>query len=405
MHNCRGTGIEDYRNEASMKPEEELRISEQRYRDLLEQAADGIFLVDGNGNFLMANSEICEMLGYSREELLRSNILDTYPNELRGVGKGRLDEIKSGERMRFERTMKRKDGSLFPVEMSARRLADGKLQGIAHDLTKRKRTEQALSRERTFLTALMDNIPDYIYFKDRQSRFILNNKAHAQALGAGSPSELLGRTDSDYFGPEHAQKALDDEQRIIRTGQPLVNALEETKWKTEIWPNRSPTWVSSTKMPLRDEKGEIIGTFGVSRDMTERRQMEERNLRLAKLVDSSDDAIVGTDLERRITVWNKGAERIYGYSAQEMIGTPLSPLIPPGYEEETRSVRERVMRGQQVTSFETARLRKDGSRITVSMTISPICDPEGRIVGLGSTARDVTARKALEAQINRAQRL
>src|SRR5208283_3561778 len=103
-------------------------------------------------------------------------------------------------------------------------------------------------------------------------------------------------TDLDYFAPEHAQKAFDDEQSMLLTGKPLVNDLEQI---------RPGEWVSSTKMPLQDEKGEIIGTFGVSRDMTERRQMEERNLRLAKLVDSSDDAIVGTDLERRITVWNK----------------------------------------------------------------------------------------------------
>ena len=88
--------------------------------------------------------------------------------------------------------------------------------------------------------------------------------------------------------------------------------MEETKLK------RPSSWVSSTKMPLRNEKGAIVGTFGVTRDVTEVRQMEQKSLRLATLVDSSDDAIVGTDLERKITVWNKGAERIYGYSAEEI---------------------------------------------------------------------------------------
>ena len=127
--------------------EEKLRRSEQRYRDLLEQAADGIFLLDENGNFLMANAEICEMLGYAREELLRLNILDTYPKELARRGQGRVnDQIKSGEKLRFERTMKRKDGSVFPVEMSARRLADGTMQGIAHDITERVEHERAIAR-------------------------------------------------------------------------------------------------------------------------------------------------------------------------------------------------------------------------------------------------------------------
>ena len=133
--------------------------------------------------------------------------------------------------------------------------------------------------------------------------------------------------------------------------------------------------------------------------------MEARNQELATLLDSADDAIVGTDLDRRITVWNTGAERTYGYSAEETIGATLSSLIPPELEEETRIIRERVMLGEQVTNFETTRLRKDGSRITIAMTLSAIRDAAGKIVGMASTARDVTARKALEAQLSRVQRL
>jgi PAS domain S-box-containing protein len=124
--------------------EENLRRSEQRYRDILEKAVDGIFLLDAEGNFLMVNSEICEMLGYAREELVRMSILDTYPEEARDEGRTRLERIDAGEKLRFERMMKRKDGSVFLVEMSAGRLADGTQQAIARDITERKRAEELL---------------------------------------------------------------------------------------------------------------------------------------------------------------------------------------------------------------------------------------------------------------------
>ena len=126
---------------------------------------------------------------------------------------------------------------------------------------------------------------------------------------------------------------------------------------------------------------------------SEREELENRNQQLAALVESSSDAIVGIDLNRRVTTWNKGAESLYGYTEEEMIGTPTSLTIPPELEEEARLMRERVMHGAQVTRYETTRLRKDGSRVMVSLSLSAIRDRQGRIVGMASTAHDITARK------------
>ena len=164
-------------------------------------------------------------------------------------------------------------------------------------------------------------------------------------------------------------------------------------------------YYDTVKVPLRDPGGAIIGIAGIGRDVTERKKAEAENQRLATLVDSVDDAIVGLDLNRRITVWNRGAESVYGWSAEEMIGAATSILIPPELEDEARDIRERLLRGEQVSHFETARLRKDGSRIIVSLTLSAIRDGEGRITGMASVARDITAQKAVQAQLNRAQRL
>jgi diguanylate cyclase (GGDEF)-like protein/PAS domain S-box-containing protein len=126
-------------------------------------------------------------------------------------------------------------------------------------------------REEIFLLeTLMDNVPDAIYFKDRQSRFTRVNRHAAAGYGIGSPAEAVGRTDADYFTDEHAAKALHDEQEIIRTGKPLVNVEEK-----ETLPEGEVRWVSTTKLPLRDRGGHIVGTFGISRDITHRKKAEE----------------------------------------------------------------------------------------------------------------------------------
>jgi PAS domain S-box-containing protein len=269
-----------------------------------------------------------------------------------------------------------------------------------HEIEERRKAQQALDEEKSLFDAVMDRLPDQIYFKDRMSRFIRASRSHAVILGLDDPSQEIGKSDADYFAPDHARKALNDEQRILSTGEPLLDIEEKL-----TYPDRPDSWVVTSKVPLRDAGGRIVGTFGISHDITERKLLETRNQILVTLVDSSDDAIVGTDLERRITAWNKGAERMYGYSAAEMIGSTFSPLIPPEEEEGTRTMRERVMRGEQVTNFETTRLRKDGSKIIVSMTLSAIRDPEGKIVGMASTARDITEQKAVQAAQRRAERL
>lgn len=150
------------------------------------------------------------------------------------------------------------------------------LDGVLSDITARKQAEQALMYERYLLHTLMDNLPDSIYFKDLECRFLRINRSLAERFGLQDSMQAMGKSDRDYFTAEHVQESLADEKQVMATGQPLVGKEEK-----ETWPDGRVTWASTTKMPLRDPAGRIIGTFGVSRDITQRKEIEVQ-LRRAK---------------------------------------------------------------------------------------------------------------------------
>jgi two-component system, sensor histidine kinase and response regulator len=186
------------------------------------------------------------------------------------------------ERPEFEvefRFIRPCDGEVRSLEMGFKARSDeqGRTQGrtlritgVCRDVTEQRCTEAALVRERYFLSTMMDNFPDRVYFKDRESRFTLVNHSFLRRAGFAEQSEICGKTDKDLFTDEHALKALADEQKIIETGQPLVSIEEK-----ETWHDGRVAWYSTTKVPLHDASGNVIGTFGLSRDITERRLANE----------------------------------------------------------------------------------------------------------------------------------
>src|SRR6201982_1686577 len=183
------------------------------------------------------------------------------------------------------------EGSVHTVRARSKVVCDNqgkpvRVTGVSWDVSERSQMENALGRERFLLKTLMDSLPDHIYFKDRESRFIAVNRAMAALFGLEDPADVLGKTDADLFTREHAQAALHDEQEILRTGQPLVNMEEK-----ETWPDGHETWVSTSKLPLRDPNGHIIGTFGLSRDITEKKRAEEKLAALAKELREKNEAL------------------------------------------------------------------------------------------------------------------
>jgi PAS domain S-box-containing protein len=161
-------------------------------------------------------------------------------------------------------------------------------------------------------------------------------------------------------------------------------------------PDGSRVTVSVHIDPIRDQNGKIIGVVNFFRDITEKKQGEQATGLLAAIVDCSDDAIISKNIHGVVTSWNKGAERIFGYSAEEAVGQQITLIIPQDRLEEETAILERLRRGERIQHYETVRLRKDGKRVDVSLTISPLKDEHGRVIGASKIARDISERKQIE---------
>ncbi len=282
-------------------------------------------------------------------------------------------------------------------------LADDLAYGIQalRARTERQQIEETLANERKLLRTLLDNIPDKIYFKDRDSRFIRVNPALGRHVGLNDPAEAIGKTDFDFFSEEHARQAYEDEQAIIRSGKPLVGKEEK-----ETWLGGRVGWVSTTKMPLWNPEGQVVGTFGISRDITERKRTEEQIRDQARLLDLAPEAILVRDLEDRVRYWNKSAERIYGWTAQEAIGKKVGRLLHKDfsngakYEAAWKAVLEK---GDWQGEF-TLRT-KSGQEVIEETRWTLVRDPQGIPKSILTISADITEKKKLEAQFLRAQRM
>ena len=273
--------------------------------------------------------------------------------------------------------------------------------GVAWDVTDRRRVEEALSEERYLLRTLMDSLPDKIYFKDRESRFTRVNLAHARQLGLTDPAQAIGKTDFDFFSEEHAGQAFADEREIIKTGQPVL-----AKEEKETWPDGSETWCLTTKMPQRDAAGNIIGTFGLSMDITDRKRAEkdaeERTAYLNALLENNPLAITVVDPENRIQVCNRAFEQLFRCRRPDVVGSNINELLaPPHLQKEAKEYTVHVADGEYVHGT-AVRRRSDGSLVDVEIYGVPLI-LEGRFVGSFGIYQDITERKRAQEELERAK--
>ncbi|MEK7349666.1 MAG: PAS domain S-box protein, partial [Nitrospirota bacterium] len=275
---------------------------------------------------------------------------------------------------------------------------DGKpyaLCGITTDITERKVMEEALRQAEEKYRSIFDNAVEGIFQSTSSGRYLSVNPAMARMYGYASPEELMGSvTDiahEVYVDPD-CREAL---TRLLER-QGVVRGFEYEVYRKD----GSTIWISESVRAVRDGGGKILYYEGTIEDITERRRAEEERKRLAAMIESSNDAIMSLT-EGRVSFWNPAAEKLFGYSSEEILGKSVNILVPSHLLGEVERNVERILRGEQIQDYETERVRKDGSIVPVSLTVSPLKDAHGKIVGPFAIIRDITERKRAEEELQR----
>jgi PAS domain S-box-containing protein len=265
---------------------------------------------------------------------------------------------------------------------------------IQNEELRRTQAELEASRGRYF--DLYDLAPVGYLTLSEQGLIVEANLAAAKLLGV-TRDALVNQPLSSLIHPADQDIHCLNFKQLFEKSAPLI-------WEVRLLrEGAAPLWVSLEATMVRDSDGTPVCGAVVS-DITDRKRSETLRAYLAAIVDSSDDAIIGKDLEGTVLSWNAAAERLYGYSAGEIVGHLISLLIPPGHADELAGILERIRRGESVDHFETERVCKDGRRIEVALTISAIRDREGRIEGASTIARDITEAKRVRNELISAQR-
>ncbi|MDD2466292.1 MAG: PAS domain S-box protein [Desulfobulbus sp.] len=374
-----------------IKAEEVLR----RYELLAEHSRDIILFVDhADGRLVEANAAACRAYGYNREELLSMNIHD-----LRGPKACQLTETQMDEAedhgILFETSHRRKDGTTFVAEVNSQGAEIGGkrlLLSVIRDITERKQAADALHRSSELRRLALEGagmgawehnlITDTITWSDQCYRLFGLEKG----------------TTVDYSTIEKITHP-DDQELFARAVQQAFAGENHGLFQCEhriIWPDGSEHWLHSHGQVYFEGEGAArspVRFTGVNWEITKEKLSALQSARLASIVSSSDDAIMSQNLHGIIESWNTGAERLFGYTAKEMIGQSITLLSPPELQHEEGQIQQTLIEGGRIEHYETVRLKNNGQEIDISLTVSPIYDRDNRIIGISKIARDITEKK------------
>ena len=366
----------------------ELMASESRDALLLVRRSDG--------RIFSANVAAADLYGYTREELLAKTFYDLRPDSDAALSAVQMAEA-FAKGILFETVHVRQDGHAIPVEVSSHgTILEGEefLVSAIRDISVRKVAEGKLLQ----LEQSMSVAANSIILVDVSGKIFWVNDTFTRLTGY-SQEEALGNNPRVLKSGQHSPEFYRELWQTVLAGK---------VWKGEIINRRKDGSLyhqGTTITPVLNATGHVTHFIGVQEDITARKQAEAENIRLASIVTSSDDAIFGQNLDGTITSWNRGAEKIYGYPAAEMIGSSISRIIPVERQPEENLLLASIARGEVVENFETVRLTRAGQRIEVSVTASPIRDDVGRIVGVSKVVRNITERKQAEAVLREKTRL
>jgi PAS domain S-box-containing protein len=373
------------------------RIEAEKYRVAYMTSPDAININRmSDGMYISVNEGFTNILGYSETDVVGKTSLElniwVNPDD-------RADFVKEldskGFVKNFETRFLSKDGRIVNSKIYGSKI---EINGIDHilsvsrDITIRRKAEAALAKEQFLINALMSNLTDHVYFKDLESKFIRNNKAHALSFGFSNPDTLIGKSDFDFFTEQAARKAFEDEQTIIRTGIPIQKEERLTR------KDSSDAWFSVIKMPLRDNEGNIIGTFGISRDITAQKKAEEQLFLIANALKSINECVSITDMNDKVLFLNHAFLETYGFDEndlkEESISIIRSPSNPPDL---VNQILPATLQGGW--QGELLNRKKDGTEFSVFLSTAVVKNSDGQPVAMIGVAKDITQTKKTEAAL------
>jgi PAS domain S-box-containing protein len=371
----------------------------QAYLTAVEESSDDAIVakrLDGTITRWSPGAE--RMFGYTAEEIVGRSIATLLPPDEVAQEEELLARLMRGERIdHFETERVRKDGERITVLATISPIRDeaGRIVGaskVARDVTEQRKLEVL----RTRLAAIVESSDDGIISKS-PTGIVQTWNGGAEKIFGYTAEEAIGKSITLIIPEDrlHEETMILDR---IRRGE-RVDHFRTVRRRKDGHLIR----VSVTSSPIRDTNGTIIGASKIVRDITAHEQSMELRAHLASIVESSDDAIISKTLDGTITSWNRAAERIFGYRAEEIIGQSIKRLVPPDRIQEEEGILERLRRGERVDHFETVRLTKSGGLLDVSVTSSPIRDASGNVVGASKVARVITERKLAEMALRESE--
>jgi PAS domain S-box-containing protein len=378
--------------------------------NVLSQVSDVVIAVDMQGQLTYWNHAAERWFGIKLEDMLGRSMRDAFSEQWISSE----DELRMATGLwengswQGELVAANRDGERADIEISISWLKDGDdnpigILTLMRDVSERKKAERELAAERTLLRTLIDNMPDYIYVKDLQSRFVVNNIASAELMAA-TPEEILGKNDFDYAPRDLAALYYADEQAVIQSGTPLLNHEEpvlNSRTDQEIW-------VLTTKVPLRDSQGNITGIVGIGRDITERKQADEAlrqsEQRFRATFEQAAVGVTHTSPDGKWLRINQKMCDILGYTREELMQLDWQMVTHPDDMKVSLERTGRLLAGEIKTySLEKRYIRKDGSPVWVNLTSSPVRDSSGIPEYYVAVLEDITERKRAEALLRESE--
>ena len=360
--------------------------------EILESMDEAFYAIDRDWRFIYVNPGAEDFWGRPREDLLRRSMLETFPAFAGSESHAaHVRAMASGERSRIE-AISTVTGS--PVELHFRPATWG-LAVFFRDITERRKTETALIERSELLNLAEQTAEIGVWDIDLDTGMVRGTPQFFRILGIEPTDQPVPITTTR--GLRHTndrERVIDGFRAAIREGRDSY----EAEYRITRPSDGQVRWIFGRGRVIRDHDGKVLRYAGVDLDITDRKKAEEAALRLVSIVESSDDAILGTDLDGVITSWNDAATRLYGYDPDEIIGQPVMVLVPDDRPDEEPGIIERIRGGDRVHHYETVRRRKDGGFVEISLTVSPIKDAEGRVVGASKIARDISERRRAEEQ-------